>query len=134
MSDLTKINPNDLKVGDVVGFCTSVDYGWCCRFRYPIITKKVVLRITPKRTKFVLSGDIELNVREASNLVVFNEEAERQSNIAKTYKDLQSINFKIDEAKRNGSSLIERKLSDEELVEYHKLMKQFYDKYLGGQE
>lgn len=132
MSGLTKINPNDLKVGDVVGYCVDVSYGWCSKFRYPVVTKKVVLRITPKRTKFVLSGDIELNIREASELVIFNEEAERQSSIAKTFKDLQSITYKIDEAKRNNTALIERKISDEELIQYHDLMKSFYDKYLGG--
>ena len=132
MSDLTKVNIDELKVGDVVGFCNYPSFGWRSVFRYPIIMPKTVERITPKRTKFVLSGGIELDVRETKQLVVLNEEAKRQSDVAKIFKDLQHILYEFSESTRNGTHLIERKISDEELIEYHKFMKSLYDKYLGG--
>lgn len=59
MSELTFVNINDLKVGDTVGYCRYPEFGWNSHFRYPIIQRKVIERITPKRTKFVLNGDIE---------------------------------------------------------------------------
>lgn len=132
MSELTKVDIDTLKVGDKVGYCIYPTFGWRSIFRYPIVSPKTVERITPKRTKFVLNGGVELDVREAKQLVVLNEEAQRQSSVAKTFSDLQHILYKIDESTRNGTHLVERKITDEELIEYHKFMKSLYDKYLGG--
>ena len=134
MSELTKVDIDTLKVGDRIGYCTYLTFGWRSVFRYPIVSPKTIERITPKRTKFVLNGGIELDVREAKQLVVLNEEAQRQSSVAKTFSDLQHILYKIDKSSRNGAQIIERKISDEELIEYHKLMKSFYDKYVGGSQ
>lgn len=134
MSELTKVDIDTLKVGDRVGYCTYPTFGWRSVFRYPIVSPKTVERITPKRTKFVLNGGIELDVREAKQLVMLNEEAQRQSSVAKTFSDLQHILYKIDESGRNGAQIIERKISDEELIEYHKFMKSLYDKYIGGNQ
>lgn len=134
MSELTKVDIDTLRVGDKVGYCIYPTFGWRSIFRYPIVSPKTIERITPKRTKFVLNGGIELDVREAKQLVVLNEEAQRQSSVAKTFSDLQHILYKIDESSRNGAQIIERKISDEELIEYHKLMKSFYDKYVGGSQ
>lgn len=134
MSELTKVDIDTLKVGDRVGYCTYPTFGWRSVFRYPIVSPKTVERITPKRTKFVLNGGIELDVREAKQLVMLNKEAQRQSSVAKTFSDLQHILYKIDESGRNGAQIIERKISDEELIEYHKFMKSLYDKYIGGNQ
>lgn len=134
MSELTKVDIDTLKVGDNVGYCRYPTFGWRSVFRYPIISPKTVERITPKRTKFVLNGGIELDVREAKQLVVLNEEAQRQSSVAKTFSDLQRILYNIDESSRKGAHIIERRISDEELIEYHKLMKSFYDKYIGDSQ
>lgn len=134
MSELTKVDIDTLKVGDRVGYCTYPTFGWRSIFRYPIVSPKTIERITPKRTKFVLNGGIELDVREAKQLVMLNEEAQRQSSVAKTFSDLQHILYKIDESGRNGAQIIERKISDEELIEYHKFMKSLYDKYIGGNQ
>jgi len=134
MSELTRVDIDTLKVGDKVGYCTYPTFGWRSIFRYPIVSPKTIERITPKRTKFVLSGGVELDVREAKQLVVLNEEAQRQSSVAKTFSDLQHILYKIDESSRNDVQIIERKISDEELIEYHKFMKSLFDKYLGGNQ
>lgn len=130
---LTLLNKDDLKVGDTVGFCRYPTYGWNRQFRYPIVSEKVIERITPKRTKFVLSGGVELDKYEADRLVEVNEEAKRQTEIAKTFSDLQTINYKFSQATQRGDYVIERSLDDEELLEYHKVLKHIYDKYLGGE-
>ena len=132
MSKLTYVNIDELKVGDSVGFCSCPSYGWRSDFRYPVISKRTIKRITPKRTKFVLNDGTELNDREAKQLVILNEEAQRQSNVAKTFSDLKYILYKIEESNRKGIYLVEKKLSDKELIEYHKFMKSLYDKYMGG--
>ena len=133
MSKLTYVNIDDLKVGDVVGFCRYPSFGWRRCFRYPIVTNYTIERITPKRTKFVLKGGIELNEHEARGLVIPDEESKRQSEVAKTFSDLKNIQNKLDEAGIHGNHIIEIKLLDEELIEYHKMMKSIYDKYLGGE-
>lgn len=130
MSGLTYVNIDELRVGDIVGYCRYVSFSWHRNFRYPIVLRRVIKRITPKRTKFVLDDGIELDVGEAKRLVVINDEASRQSSIARVFSDLQSIEYKIAEAKRHSNYVIEDKLTDEELVEYHKVMKNIYDKYL----
>ena len=133
MSNLIQVNLDDLKVGDVVGFCIYPTFGWHRQFRYPIVEPLTIKRITPKRTKFVLEGDIELDIRSAKQLlVVVDEEAERQTIVAKSLVDLNRILSKIDDKRRVGTHITEQKLSDVELMEYHKFMKSIYDKYLGG--
>lgn len=134
MSNLIQVNLDDLKVGDVVGFCIYPTFGWHRQFRYPIVEPHTIKRITPKRTKFVLDGDIELDVRSAKQLlVVVDEETERQTRVAKTLVGLNHILSKIDDKGRMGTHIIEQKLSDEELMEYHKFMKSIYAKYIGGE-
>ena len=131
MGKLTRVNIDTLKVGDKVGYCTYPTFGWGNTFRYPIVSPKIIERITPKRTKFVLSDGVELDVRGAKQLVALNEEAQRQSSVANVFSDLQHILYKIG---NDGQILIERKISDDELIEYYKLMKSFYDKYVGGNQ
>ena len=134
MSDLTYVNIDELKEGDTVGYCKYITVGWNNTFRYPIVYKRVIKRITPKRTKFILDDDTELNVDSAKKLVVIDDEAQRQTSIAKVFSDLRSIGYRIENARRQGIYLIEKKLTDDELIEYHKVMKNIYDKYLGGKE
>ena len=107
MSKLTYVNIDELKVGDTVGYCRDVSYSWHKSFRYPIVLRRVIKRITPKRTKFVLDDGIELSVDEAKRLVVINDEASRQSSIARTFNDLQNIEYKIAEARRHSNYVIE---------------------------
>lgn len=51
--ELKKIDKDTLKVGDVVGVMRTVQAGWRCGFRHALITPAKIIRITPKRTKFV---------------------------------------------------------------------------------
>lgn len=133
MSDLTYVNIDELKEGDIVGYCKYITIGWNDTFRYPIVYKRVIKRITPKRTKFILDNDTELNVNSAKKLVVIDDEAQRQTSIAKVFIDLRSIRCRIENSRSQGVIyIIEKKLADDELIEYYKFMKTIYDKYLGG--
>lgn len=134
MKELTKVDIDNLKVGDEVGLCRHPEFGWNRRFRYPIISKRRVLRITPKRTKFVLSGNIELDVKRAKELVVCDAVAMKQSEIAKMFSDLASIQYEIDEAKRNGVYVFASKVTDEELIEHYRFMKSIHEKYIKKKE
>ena len=134
MEKLTYVNIDDLKIGDTVGFCKYIDYGWNLHFRYPIVTKKIIKRITPKRTKFVLDGDIELDIERAKRLVIFNDVAEQQTKVAKIFNKLKHIQYELNQAERKGNYVIEKKISDEELVEYCTFLKNMCDKYLNEEE
>ena len=60
MSDLERLKIEDLNVGDKVCIAYQCSYGWS-NFRYSLYREDVVERITPKKTKVVLSkyGDCD---------------------------------------------------------------------------
>ena len=64
------MNIDDLKVGDSVGYCVYPTFGYNINARYPVIYKKVIVKITPKRTKFVLDNGHELNIFEAKRTTI----------------------------------------------------------------
>lgn len=130
MKTLTYVEVDGLKVGDVVGYCTYPSLGWGKLFRYPIVHKKIIERITPKRTKFVLDGNVELDIWKAKMLVVYDDEAKRQSAIAESYADLKDIQWKIEKASKNNHDIIGSKITDEELMEYYNYLKNIASKYL----
>ena len=130
MDKLTYINIDELKSGDVVGYCAYPSFGWTNRFRYPIVQKKTITRITPKRTKFVLDDDITLDARDAKQLVIYNDTAVTQSEIAKRFNDIDHFQWEIEKASKNGNYIIESKITDEELIEYHNFLRKICDKYL----
>lgn len=125
---LTYVNIDNLKVGDEVGFCKYPSYGWNHRFRYPAIITCTIKKITPKRTKFVLDNGAELNIQEAKQLVVLNQDAEYMNKIASKYNVLKNMLYKIDQATRNGEYVIDNRLNDVELLEYTNAVRKVYDK------
>jgi hypothetical protein len=135
MGNLKYLNINSLEVGDIVGYVIHPTYSWNRKFRYPVVSKRKIERITPKRNKFVLEGDIELDRQEASMyLVEYDAEAERQSNIAKTFNETMTLAHKLKEVERKGLYVIENKLTDDELVAYHDVLKNICDKYIPEDE
>lgn len=125
---LTYVNIDTLKVGDEVGVCKYPSYGWNHRFRYPAITTHTIKKITPKRTKFVLDNGAELNIQEAKQLVIWNQDAEYMNKIASKYNVLKNMLYKIDQATRNGEYVIDNRLNDVELLEYMNAVRKVYDK------
>lgn len=49
---LERIDPNELKVGDVIAVARDQSVAWS-NLPYPSVTKETITRITPKRTKIV---------------------------------------------------------------------------------
>lgn len=127
---LQHVDIDSLKPGDMVGYCRFVSIGWGQYFRYPVIEPHTIKRISPKRKKFILDSGAELTALDATHLVVYNEDAKRQSETAEMFQELERVEYAVESAKKKGTYLIERKLSDEELAAYYTMMKSFREKYL----
>lgn len=115
---LKEIDKDTLKVGDVVGVAREVSYGWNSSFRHKMIYPAKITRITPKRIKFFTDKFGEHDKRE-----VFYEcdnEAARETFLAKTFRDIQDGIFELTELKRNDCI---GKISDEDLPEVAEHMK-----------
>lgn len=126
--NLTHVNIDDLKVGDEVGVCKYPSYGWNQKFRYPIVTKQIITKITPKRTKFVLDNGAELNIREAKSLVILDQNTDYMTKIATQYNRLNNMLYQIDQATRNSKYVVECCLTDDELIEYCNAVEKVYNK------
>ncbi|MBS4902312.1 MAG: hypothetical protein KHZ96_07510 [Coprobacillus sp.] len=116
--ELKVIDKDTLKVGDWVGVAKKVSCGWSSSFRHQLITPAQITRITPKRTKFFTDKFGEHNKRE-----IFYEcdnEAARETFLAKTFRDIQDGIFELTELKRNDCI---GKISDEDLPEVAEHMK-----------
>lgn len=78
---MKELNKDLLKVGDVVGIAKRVTFGYST-FRHSLIVPRQIVRITPKRTKFVLNGGVECD--RYTPFYEINEETEYSTKIAKT--------------------------------------------------
>lgn len=125
--ELKEIDKDTLKVGDWVGIAREVSYGWGSSFRHELIFPAQITRITPKRTKFFTDKFGEHDKRE-----VFYEcdsEAEKETFLAKTFRDIQDGIFELTESKRKDRI---GKISDEDLpevAEHMKAMMKILEKY-----
>ena len=114
---LKEIDKDTLKVGDWVGIARDVSYGWSSSFRHKMIYPAKITRITPKRTKIFTDKFGEHNKYE-----IFYEcdgEAERETFLAKAFRDIQDGIFELNELKRNDYI---GRISDEDLPEVAKHM------------
>ena len=121
--NFTKIDIDELKVGDTVGYLRYTNYSWSKKFRQPKVDECTITRITPKRTKIVLDDKFELTRDLAkSHLVVMDEAAQYSNKIAKLYRGIKIITNNIETAKQNNIYVIEELLTDEELEEYYEAL------------
>ena len=121
--NFTKIDIDELKVGDTVGYLRYTNYSWSKKFRQPKADECTITRITPKRTKIVLDDKFELTRDLAKSHLVLIDEATQYSNkIAKLYRDIKRITNNIETAKQDNIYVIEELLTDEELEEYYKAL------------
>ena len=131
---LTDLKIEDLDVGDIVGIKQYINCGWSRKFRYPIVTKYEVVRITPKKTKAVLQKckssknvQIGLNKSEVSNFIcVYDEVAEYQNKYAIIFEKVDSLKYNLS----NSPLLTLDKLEDEDLTKVRDLLQYLYDKYV----
>ena len=121
--NFTKIDIDELKVGDTVGYLRYTNYGWSNKFRQPRVDEYTITKITPKRTKIVLNDKFELTRDLAKrHLVVMDEAAQYSNKIAKLYRGIKIITNNIEVAKQNNIYVIEELLTDKELEEYYEAL------------
>ncbi len=93
------IRKDSLKVGDVVGIRQATQIGWCY-FRYPRTIAKTIERITPARTKFVMTDGSEYTKNESFYSITA--ESSNQTYIANcALKFNRSLN-ELETLKRDG--------------------------------
>lgn len=93
------IQKDSLKVGDVVGIRKATRLGWG-HFRYPRTFALTIERITPARTKFVMTDGSEYNKNEP--FYPITTESSRQTHIADcALKFNRSLN-ELEELRREG--------------------------------
>lgn len=109
--ELKKIDKDALKVGDVVGVMRTVQAGWRCGFRHALITPAKIIRITPKRTKFVTDKFGDHDRYETFYECNFN--AEKENELAEEFRQISDGVYDLFEFKRRGLS----RINDEDLPE-----------------
>lgn len=134
-SNLILYDLDNLKVGDTVGIIYEITYSWRRVYRHRLVEKCVIERITPKRTKFVLSGNIELSDKEMkTRCVVYNSEAIKENSLAIKFLKCKDNKNKLENSKdKYGYNLFDlSKLDDEDLDKVNNLLTYFCNKYIGG--
>lgn len=115
--ELKKIDKDTLKVGDVVGVMRAVQAGWRCGFRHALITPTKIIRITPKRTKFVTDKFGDHDRYETFYECNFN--AEKENELAEKFVQLKESLWDIEIFRKGGLT----RISDEDLPEVAEHMK-----------
>lgn len=115
--ELRKIDKDALKVGDVVGVAREVSCGWKSSFRHQLITPAKIIRITPKRTKFVTDKFGDHDRYETFYECNFN--AEKENELAEKFVQLKKSLWDIEIFRKGGLT----RISDEDLPEVAEHMK-----------
>lgn len=97
---MNRLNREDIKVGDIVGVSFPVTIGWT-RFRYQKIVPMTVARITPARTKIVMTNGREIDRKES--LYEIDKEVKHQSHIAECAGNISNKLYQLGEMKRDDS-------------------------------
>lgn len=97
---MNRLNREDIKVGDIVGVPFPVTIGWT-RFRYQKIVPMTVARITPARTKIVMTNGREIDRKEP--LYEIDKEVKHQSHIAECAGNISNKLYQLGEMKRESS-------------------------------
>lgn len=93
------INKDTLKPGDVVGIRKATQIGWGY-FRYPKTIPMTIERITPARTKFVMTNGCEYGKNEP--FYPLTEEAKRQTQIANCAVKISKCFSELENLRRDG--------------------------------
>lgn len=97
---MNRLNREDIKVGDIVGVPFPVTIGWT-RFRYQKIVPMTVARITPARTKIVMTNGRKIDRKEP--LYEIDKEVKHQSHIAECAGNISNKLYQLGEMKRDDS-------------------------------
>lgn len=115
--ELKEIDKDTLKVGDVVGVMRTVQAGWRCSFRHSLITPAKIIRITPKRTKFVTDKFGDHDRYETFYECNFN--AKKENDLAEKFVLFKESLWDIEIFRKGGLT----RISDEDLPEVAEHMK-----------
>lgn len=96
---MNRLNREDIKVGDIVGVPFPVTIGWT-RFRYQKIVPMKVARITPARTKIVMTNGREIDRKEP--LYEIDKETKYQTQIAECAENISTKLHQLGEMKRDS--------------------------------
>lgn len=112
MADLKTLNKDTLKVGDTVYVRKKFCIGWS-HFRYDEFSQETIVRITPKRTKFVTDKN------EYDKYVTFyapSDELSYQNEIVYNVRRLNDVIYKLAMSRKENAF---SNLSDEQLLAMH---------------
>ena len=93
------INKDVLKPGDVVGIRKGTQIGWSY-FRYPTTVAMTIERITPARTKFVMTNGSEFGKNEP--FYPLTAESQYQTYVANCAKKIGMCLSEIENLRRDG--------------------------------
>ena len=93
------INKDSLNPGDVVGIKRPIQIGWGY-FRYHMTIPMTIERITPARTKFVMTNGCEYDKNEP--FYPISEETEKKTQIAQCAQEIHECLFKLDTLRKQG--------------------------------
>lgn len=129
------LNINELKVGDIVGYKSFIRTGWSKTFRYPVIDKYTVTRITPKRTKIEITSSTgttsTVEKGYFSNLCELTEQAAKESAIAKLYEETCFMRYELEHFNSDCSLQVTLdNLADEDIEKVYELVKYLHKKYV----
>lgn len=111
--------PKDsLKVGDVVGIREPTQIGWSY-FRYPMTIPMTIERITPARTKFVMTNGCEYGKNEPFYSIT--EESTKRNQIARCALKLNKHLAELEKLQREGKLFTQ---NDEFIVKASELLEQ----------
>lgn len=117
MARLEEVDKSTLKVGDTVGILYS-SLGWT-RFRYEKIQLMTIERITPARTKFIMT-----NGRTFSKDTVFyknTDEAKRRNFVVECAESIDKCMDKIEKCYGKGKLL---RKSDKKIIKISEILKE----------
>ena len=93
------IDKNTLKPGDVVGIRVKTQIGWRF-FRYPKIIPLTIERITPARTKFVMTNGSEFG--RYDSFYPITAETSNQTYVAECAEKIYTALMTLDNLQRDG--------------------------------
>lgn len=137
MSDsLTFLTPDKLQVGDTVGIVHWISVGWSRYYKHPFVTKANIEKISPKRKSFTI-GDSTFSDRDISgNIVIYNDIAIAENELALKYKKCSDLKYKLENAKSKfgDRQVALETLNDEDLDKVLDLLNYLENKYLKAEQ
>ena len=96
---LKPVAKSSLKVGDTIGVPVETRIGWST-FRYYTVLPKTIARITPARTKFIMTDGTEYT--KHTTFCVIDEETEYWNTIAQAAVRINNALYLFDQCKSRG--------------------------------